>query len=97
MVSSKFHSVHRFCSVTMEPVVNLRSLKRSRDLETDWTKCVFCQSGKKDMPLSLFSNDSLQRVQHVVDERMKYQDDNDILERLALLDLNAVFSINIIW
>ena len=80
----------------MDPVVNLKSLKRSHELDTEFSKCVFCQNGKKNTGLTTISYDRLQRVKTVVADRIKYSDDSEILKRLSVLDLNESFTGNII-
>ena len=79
----------------MDPVVNFKSLNRSRELDTEFSKCLFCQNGKKNTGLTTISYDRLQRVKTVVADRIKYSDDSEILKRLSVLDLDESFTGNI--
>ena len=83
-----FHIICRFFLVVMEPVAKLPSLKRSRDLDTDWTKCLFCQKAKSKMELTRVTNKMIQRILEVINERARYDDDNEIFERLCSSDLD---------
>ena len=77
----------------MEPVAKLHaSLKCSHDLDTDWKKSV-CSVR---MELTLVTKKMIQRIQEVINERARYDDDNEIFERLSSLDLDEYSQTKII-
>ena len=80
----------------MNPVLNLKFLKRSREIDTDFSKCLFCQNAKKNTNMATLSYDRLQCVKTVVAARIKYNDESEVLKRLSVLDLDENFRDNII-